>query len=196
VSSLPSHRPRTTAHLPSPMWLRRIIALFLGIVAGLFDVTVAVWFPGNLTAIRIGLPLVALIAAFSVQERSLVAAVGVGIVADTLMPSTDFVTIRLLIIALAVHALAQRLFTNRSLPGVVALGIIALALDRTLLALYVFAQQVVGRSPILELHAALWAEALWMVFVMTVVFLLFVAFTRRFLPPLTRNIGSTVKRWR
>jgi hypothetical protein len=178
------------------MWIRRIIALFLGIMAGLFDVTVSSWFPGNLTAIRLSLPLVALIAAFSVQERSLVAAVGIGFVADTLMPSTGFVTIRILLIALAVHALAQGLLTNRSLPGVITLGLIALVLDRSLLAIFLFAQRIVGRPPIYELHAALWAEALWMAFVITVVFLLFAAFTRRFLPPLTRHIGSIVKQWR
>jgi hypothetical protein len=172
------------------MWTRRIIALLLGIMAGLFDVTVSSWFPGNVNAVRIGLPLVAVIAAFSVQERSLVAAVGIGIVADTLMPSTGFMTIRLVLIALAIHALAQGLLTNRSLPGVIALGLIALAFDRLLLTLFMFAQQLVGRPSVYETHAAFWAEALWMSFVMTGVFIIFVAFTRRFLPPLTRYIGT------
>src|SRR3989344_4852113 len=129
---------------------RHIITVVLALLAGLFDATVASWFPGNLMAIRLPLPLVPVLAAFSSLERAVPAALASGIVLDVLLPSSSgFVTFRYVALALAVAALSRPILTHQSFI----------------------------------------AEALWLAACITFVFVLFAAFTRRFLPPVSRTIG-------
>lgn len=171
------------------MWSRRILTVVFGLLAGLFDATVAVWLPGELTAIRLSLPFVAALAAFSLPERAIAAALAAGAVSDALLPAgAGLVTLRFVVVALIVSALARSLFTNRSLAGALALVLIAFLLDRALLAFasFVFVRLMGGWLP--EARAAWWAEIVWLWFVMTSVFVLFASFTRRFLPPISKGI--------
>lgn len=173
------------------MWSRRIITVVLAFSAGIFDATVAVWLPGGFSALRLALPLLIVFAAFSSLERAATAALVSGVIIDALLPSSaGLVTIRFILVALAVSSLSQTLFTNRSLLGAQALGLFALALDRALLFFVSFAVRGLAPGAIPEIRPSLWVEAVWMAVVMAIVFILFVAFTRRFLPPLSRTLSS------
>lgn len=171
------------------MWSRRIITVLLALFAGLFDATLAVWWPSELSAIRLSLPLVTVLAAFSVPERALTAALMAGVVSDIFQPSSaSLVTLRLVAVALAVGGLSRTLFTNRSLLGALALGLLALGLDRSLAALIVFGlSSVIKAAWLPEVRAAWWAETVWQSVCVSAVFLLFASFTKRFLPPLSRH---------
>ncbi|HWR00061.1 MAG TPA: rod shape-determining protein MreD [Candidatus Methylomirabilis sp.] len=170
------------------MWPRRLLTILLAFLAGVFDATVAVWLPGNLSALRLALPLVTVLAAFSSLERVASAALVSGIILDVFLPSSaGFVTIRYAVIALAISSLSQTLFTNRSLLGSQALGLFALVCDRTLQFIFSISASAVAGSVIPEVRPALWAEAVWLATCMASVFLLFVAFTKRFLPSLSRT---------
>lgn len=173
------------------MWSRRIITVALALLAGLFDATVATWFPGNLTAFRLALPFVTVLAAFSSLERAVSAALAAGVVLDVLLPSSGgFVTIRYVTLALGVAALSRTLLTNRSLMGAYALGLIALVIDRVLLVIVGTVTRAFAPGAIPEIRASFFAEALWLAACITLIFLLFAAFTRRFLPPVSRMIGA------
>ncbi|OGL73771.1 hypothetical protein A3E39_03490 [Candidatus Uhrbacteria bacterium RIFCSPHIGHO2_12_FULL_60_25] len=169
---------------------RHIITVVLALLAGLFDATVASWFPGNLMAIRLALPLVTVLAAFSSLERAVPAALASGIVLDVLLPSSSgFVTFRYVALALGVAALSRTILTNRSLMGAYALGFVALVIDRVLLFAMNLLTRAFTSSAIPEIRASFIAEALWLAACITFVFVLFAAFTRRFLPPVSRTIG-------
>jgi hypothetical protein len=170
------------------MWSRRVLVAFLGILAGLFDAAVSSWFPGSWIAVRVSLPLVVILAAFSSQERALTAAIAAGFVLDVFLPSFGFVTLRLAAIAFVIRALAQRFFTNRSLPGSLALGFAGIMLDRALLAGGTFLAGAWTSSVLIaEVRAGWIAEAVWMAVAMGVAFIAMAALTRRFLPPVTRR---------
>lgn len=173
------------------MWSRRAITVLLAFIAGIFDATISIWLPGEMTALRLALPFLIVLAAFSTLERAVTAAFVSGIVLDALLPSSaGVVTIRYILVALAISSLSQTLFTNRSLLGAQALGLLALALDRTLLFIFTFAVHRVAPGAIPEIRPSLWVEAVWIAVVMAAVFVLFVAFTRRFLPPLSRTLSG------
>ena len=173
------------------MWSRRAITVLLAFIAGIFDATVAVWLPGELSALRLALPFLTVLAAFSSLERAVTAAFVSGVVLDALAPSSaGVVTIRYILVALAVSSLSQTLFTNRSLLGAQALGLFALAFDRALLFIFSFAARRIVPDVIPEIRPSLWVEAVWIAVVMAIVFVLFAAFTRRFLPPLSRTLAG------
>lgn len=169
------------------MWSRRILVLIIGLLAGLFDVTVAPWLPGGLSAMRAVLPLVIISAAFSSWERCLTVAIAAGLVMDVLQPSFGLVTLRLLLVASAIRILSQTYLTNRSATGSVALGILGLVVDRILLAMVTLMRDWVGGLFIPEVHPPFLAEAIWMTVCMGGVFVMFAAFTKRFMPLLTRR---------
>ncbi len=173
------------------MWSRRIGVVFIAVLAGLWDATIAPWFPAPLDAITCTLPFVVALAAFSSRERSVMAAIAGGIVLDILLPSNGgLVSIRYVLIALGVVALAQHVFTNRSFFGVSVLGAFSVTADRLLLPLLEALQRLLGRSIIGESSAGFVAECIWMVAVLCTTFLLFIAFSKRFLPLVSRTVSG------
>jgi hypothetical protein len=169
------------------MWPRRILIACIGLLAGLFDATVAVWFGGPLAAINMALPLVVLLSAFSSLERSLTAAVAAGLVIDVLQPSFGLVTLRLLVVAGVIRAVSQAYVTNRSLIGSLALGVIGVALDRALLWLFTLVRGFSSTPFVHEVPPPLIPAIIWTSLVMLATFLIFVAFTRRFMPLISRR---------
>ncbi|MEN9558380.1 MAG: hypothetical protein RL141_749 [Candidatus Parcubacteria bacterium] len=172
---------------PSRQWNRRALAGAIGLAAGMVDATVTVWFPGLFSVIRFALPGALAITVFSSLDRALVAAVAAGIVMDVLQPSFGFTPIRLALVCVAVRFISQQYVTNRSLIGSVALGIVGLLIDRSILVGATWAHGFIGEAFIPEVHAPLWAEAAWVGACMAVLFLLFAAFSKRFLPFFTRR---------
>lgn len=169
------------------MWSRRLLVFFAGCLAGLFDATVAGWLPGPLLAVRAALPFIVLLAAFSSLERTLTAAVAAGIVIDAIQPSFGLMTLRLLITGAVIRAVAERYVTNRSLAGSLALGVFGLLCDRVLLGAFTFLRGLSSVPFIPEVRLPFIAQGVWVLVVMTATFFLFAAFTRRFMPLLSRR---------
>ena len=138
-------------------------------------------------AIRTSLALVLMLAMFSSRERAVTGAIASGLVLDVFLPSFSLMTLRLLIVAVAVYALSSRFFTSRSLLGASALALTGLALDRVMVVL-ITAVRGFGSSPFVpDVQSAVWAEAIWLVAAIGVTFLLFASFTKRFFPSVTRR---------
>lgn len=170
------------------MWLRRFFTVLIAVLFGLWDATIAPWFPGLLATVTFSLPFVTVLATFSREERAITAAIASGIMLDIFLPSNaGFVSVRYLIIAMFIFLLQQRLFTNRSLIAVSVLGAIACVSDRLLLLVFTQLQHLLGRTVIPEASSPLLAEVAWIVFVMAITFLLFAAFSKRFLPLVSRT---------
>lgn len=170
------------------MWSRRIIVALLGILVGIIDVAVSVWFPGPWAAVRSVLPFVIVLAVFSSRERAVTAAIAAGLVIDVLVPSFGLVTLRLTMVAFVIHALAQRFFSNRSLPGSFALGVAGILIDRALVfGVTTLAGAWTSRTFVTEVRVGWFAETVWMTAVMALSFFGVAALTRRFLPPVTRR---------
>lgn len=173
------------------MWSRRLITILIAIAFGLWDATVAPWFPGSVSAIKLTLPFVVVLAVFSRQERAVMAAIASGVILDIFLPSNaGLVSVRYLLIAVAIYSLRQHILTNRSLIGVSVLGALSVFTNRILLIIIEPVQSMLGRNVIPEEPPVFWAELLWMVFVMVFIFLLFAAFSRRFLPLVSRSTKS------
>lgn len=179
------------------MWTRRIVTILLALIAGHWDSTIATWLPGGFEAVQISLPLVLVLAVYSTEERAVTAALVSGVVQDVLLPSNSgLVSFRYVIIALLLHALSQNVLTNRSLIGAYAMGSVAVLLDRLLLWGVEGLFRLGGRMVVEEPHTFIFAELLWMTIVMTAVFMGFAAFTRRFLPPISRPEVGRIPLWR
>lgn len=119
------------------------------------------------------------------------AAIASGIILDIFLPSNaGLVSIRYLLIAVAIYSLRQHILTNRSLIGVIVLGVLSVFANRILLVIIEPVQSMLGRNVIPEELSAFWAELLWMVFIMVFMFLIFAAFSRRFLPLVSRTVKS------
>ncbi len=169
------------------MWSRRITVLCIAIIAGLWDAAIAPWFPGWTTAIRFTLPLVVVLAVFSQQERAVMAAIAGGVILDIFLPSNaGLVSIRFMLIAVAIYSLRQHIITNRSLIGVSVLGALAVFINRILLRAIECSQSVLGKAVIPEEQSVFWIELLLMLFTIVSMFLLFAAFSKRFLPLVSR----------
>lgn len=177
------------------MWSRRLSVISIAVLAGLWDATISPWFPAPLDGVTWTLPFVVMLALFSARERSVTAAIAGGIVLDVFLPSNGgLVSIRYILIALAVMTLSQHVFTNRSFFGISVLGAFSVAADRLLLPVLEAFQRLFGRTIISESSASFVAECLWMVAVLCTVFLLFIAFSKRFLPLVSRTApGSGVR---
>lgn len=179
------------------MWTRRITTVFLALFAGYWDATISPWVPGSLGAVQISLPLVLVFSAYSSEERAITAALASGVVLDVFLPSNaGLVSIRYVAIALLIRLLAQNVLTNRSLVSAYAMGAASVLLNRLLLALLEGGSALVGRATIPEPHAGILAELVWMLLCMTGVFLVFAAFTKRFLPPISRTDQYRIPLWR
>jgi cell shape-determining protein MreD len=165
------------------MWIRRIAAILAAAGFGLWDAAIASWFPEPLTAVKFGLPFVVILSVFFRQERAVTAAIACGVVMDVFLPSNaGFVSVRYVLIALALYVIRQHILTNRSLIGVAALGALAVCMNRLLLMTAEALQTLLGRSVIPEASPPFWAESLWMLLAVVSVFLVLAAFGRRFLP--------------
>jgi hypothetical protein len=173
-------------------WSRRLLTLAIAMFCGLVDATVVSWLPGNWQSIRWAFPFVVLLAIFSTRERSLVAAIGGGFMLDLFLPSSlAFVTARFMLVAFIVHVLGARLVSNRSLIGIWTLVITAFLSDRSIsFGIQVFMRQL-GTNIIPEVHAVFWAELAWLFVVVTATFIVFAAFTRRFLPSVYTHRGRS-----
>ncbi len=169
------------------MWSRRLLILLLGLAAGWIDVGVSTWLPGEWMGIRTSLALVLMLAMFSSRERAVTAAVAAGLVLDVLLPSFSLMTLRLLLLSVAVHALSSRFFTSRSLLGASALALTGLAIDRVMIAIITSLRELGRSSFIPDVQAAVWAEGLWLLISVGVTFLIFASFTKRFFPSVTRR---------
>lgn len=167
------------------------MVLLLALVAGIWDVAIATWFPHPLNAITVTLPLTVVLAVFSKRERALIAAIVGGLVLDLFLPSgAGLVSVRYAFIALALHALARNILTNRSFIGVSTLGLLAVLANRLLFILFGWIERLLKLATIHQSPVALLAEVVWMVFIMTGTFVLFVAFSKRFLPLVSRQQGA------
>lgn len=163
----------------------------LALVAGLWDVGVTTWLPGPLAAVSFALPFVVLTAIFSKAERSLTVAVISGMILDIYLPSSaGFVTLRYVAIALAVRALTERLLTNRSLAGVLALSAFGVLANRALLLVLESIAGLGAAGFIPEANAPLVAELVWCFAISTMTFMMIAALTKRFLPLVSREQGS------
>jgi cell shape-determining protein MreD len=170
------------------MWPRRFLVVVLGLLAGIFDVAAASWFPGMWNAVHAALPLVIVLAVFSSRERAFTAAAAAGLAQDVFLPSFGLVTLRLILVAFLIHALAQRFFSNRSLTGSLALGFAGTAVDAAALwALLIAARFWAAGSFVPEVRAGFISESVWTMMVMAAAFFAVAALTRRFLPPVTRR---------
>jgi hypothetical protein len=168
-----------------PAWYRRLLIVIAGILAALIDASISSWLPGWLGAMTFALPLVAVLAAFSSLERSITAAVATGVVLDLLLPSFGVVAVRHVLIALIIHVLAQTYVTNRSAPGSLALGLIAVAADRVLLWIVVALRGLSHEPFIPEVPPSFIAETGWTMFLMVFAFVCIAALTKRFMPLVT-----------
>jgi hypothetical protein len=172
---------------PYPMWFRRPVTVIAALAFGIWDACVSTWFPGMMTAVTFSLPFVVVLSAFSVRERAITAAIASGIMLDIFLPSNaGMVSMRFLLVALAVYSLRRYVFTNRSLIGAAVLGAFAVLLNRILLLTIEPLQSFLGRSVIPESTNPFWTEFIWMLVVTGLVFVLFALFTRRFLPLVSR----------
>jgi membrane-bound metal-dependent hydrolase YbcI (DUF457 family) len=169
------------------MWPRRILIILLGLFVGLCDATIVTWLGGSLSAMHLALPLVIILSAFSSLERALSAAIAAGLVMDALQPSFGFVTLRLLIVAGVIRAAAQTYVTNRSFAGSAALGIIGLALDAMVLWGVTWIRGWSSVPFVREMPVPVVPGVIWMLVVMTATFVVFAAFTRRFMPLVSRR---------
>lgn len=169
------------------MWFQRIWMAVIAVVAALWDATVLPWVPVVFFSGQVVLPLVVSLAMFSTLERSLIAAVVGGGLADLLLPSdAGLMSVRYACAALVVSALSRRLFTNRSLWGVCVLAVCAAGIDRACLVGIEWVHRALGSSYIPEARAGFWSECAWIVLVSVLTFLALVAFSRRFLPLISR----------
>jgi hypothetical protein len=169
------------------MWFRRPVTVIAALAFGIWDACVSTWFPGMMTAVTFSLPFVVVLSAFSVRERAITAAIASGIMLDIFLPSNaGMVSMRFLLVALAVYSLRRYVFTNRSLIGAAVLGAFAVLLNRILLLTIEPLQSFLGRSVIPESTNSFWTEFIWMLVVTGLVFVLFALFTRRFLPLVSR----------
>ena len=169
------------------MWSRRLLIVLLGLLAGWFDASVSTWLPGEWSGMRTSFALALALAMFSSRERMVTAAVASGIVLDIFLPSFSLMTLRLLLISLAVHALSERFFTSRSLWGVAVLALSGLALDRVAISIITNLRGWTGTPFVPDVQAVVWAEGLWLLVSLGVTFVLFASFTRRFFPSVTRR---------
>lgn len=169
------------------MWSRRLIIVAISLAAGIFDASIVSWFSGGWGAFRMSLPLVVLLAAFSSRERAVTAAVSAGLVLDLFQPSFGLVAIRYALVALGMHAVAERYVTNRTLLGSLALGLAGVMTDRVALFLITALRGLSQRPFIPETHPLFWMEAGWTACVVGAAFLAFAAFGKRFLPLVTRR---------
>src|SRR3989344_6425926 len=169
------------------MWYRRLLIVLASILAALFDVTISSWLPGSFGAIRVALPLVIVLAAFSSLERALTAAIVGGMIMDLFLPSFGAIMVRYVLIAFIIRGLAQTYVTNRSIIGSLALGIMGVITDRLLLLLAVAVRGLMPLPFIPEAHPPLFAEFFWIMIVMVLTFVLLAAFTRRFMPLVTNR---------
>lgn len=169
------------------MWSRRILIVVIGLAAGLFDASWTGWLPAGTANIHMSLILVAILAIFSSQERVLTGAIAAGLVLDVLLPSVGFTTLRLLLVAFAIRGVSHRYLTNRSIFGSWALGLFGLALDRVLLLGITWLRGSGGGIFIPEIRAPLFVEVIWMVFGVGVAFVIYAAFTKRFMPLVIRR---------
>lgn len=171
-------------------WSRRIAVIIIAVAFGLWDAAVIPWFPWPLSAIKLTLPFVAVLAVFSRYERAVTAAIAGGIVLDVFLASNaGLVSIRYLLIALVVSSLRRHVFTDRSLIGVSVLGALSVLADRIFLFFLEAIQSLLGRVVIPEEPAAFWASLCWTIAVMVTMFFLFTAFGKRFLPLVSQRSG-------
>jgi len=181
------------------MNVRTLIAILIAILCGVWDASVASWFPAPFDAIRLTLPAAVTLAAFSTSRlRAFAVAIAGGAAYDALVPSTGgFMPIRALIVAFAISILTSKVFTNRTVLSALLIGAAAALADRALLALFEEMQSVIGRGFIPEVRPSLIASAAWTASVVLGFFFAFAAFGRRFLPPVSRvNVLERVPMWK
>jgi hypothetical protein len=173
------------------MNFRTFIAILVAVACGIWDASVASWFPAPFDAVRLALPAAVALAAFSTSRlRTFAVALAGGAAYDALIPSTGgFMTLRLLAVALTVNLLTSKLFTNRTIASAVVIGSAAALADRILLAAFEGAQAIFGRSIIPEARPSLAASAAWTSLVLLGFFFVFAAFGRRFLPAVSREVS-------
>lgn len=164
------------------MWFRRLFPLVVGLMVGLFDATVSVWFPGVFSSIRFALPFVVALAAFSSPSRALTAAVAAGVVLDAFLPTIGFATFRFVGVVAAVFAASRVYLTNRALVGSLALGAVGFVADRVMR----WGVAALGRmgdvQVIPDYSPPFLAEGGWVLLCVAVVFVARAAFARRFVP--------------
>jgi cell shape-determining protein MreD len=119
--------------------------------------------------------------------RAIAAAVLSGVTFDMLAPSNaGFLFIRMACVALAVMFLTSRIFTNRTLIAAATIGCLSAVLDRILLIGFEFVSRTVGRTVFIEDHASIVSSIVWTVLTVMTFFFISAAFSRRFLPILSR----------
>jgi len=164
------------------MWYRHLPPLFLGLLAGLFDATVASWLSGWFVGIRAALPFVILLATFSRPRRAILAAIAAGVAIDVLQPVTGLVTFRLLFVIAAITLVARLYVTNRSLVGSLTLGAIGFVADRVALWVVEAGIAFLNTEAFVEYRPPALLELLWIATCIFLAFWVFAAFTRRFMP--------------
>lgn len=181
------------------MNIRTIFIILVAIAVGIWDACISSWLPAPLNAIRFILPLTVILSAFSTSRaRVMIAAVIAGVTFGLLAPSNaGFVFFRMVCVALVVMFLAARILTNRTLVSAAAIGGIAVVLDRVLLMGFEWLIASTGHAVYYEDRASLIASAIWVAFLMMSFFVLSAAFSRRFLPILSRvDRTSRIPLWK
>lgn len=166
---------------------RFIIVFILAVLAGCWDASVISWFGLPFSVMRLVLVYSMLLALFSSgYSKSIFAAFVSGLVADMLLPSQGWISLRTMLVVIVVHTLARYVFTNRSIWGICFLGSIAIFVDRIFLWVINQMPLLSGGMRTIEARGPIWMELVWMCFVCSIVFICIAAFSRRFHPTLSR----------
>ena len=169
-----------------------MLILAIAIIAGIWDASIASWLPLWLQSFQAVLTIIVFTGLFFRFEQSIIVAlIGGGILEIFDPASGGMIPLRYLLIALFIHQLALRIFTNRSIVGVITLSVSAMAIDRMLLFVFEAIANLTGAQPTLEAHASFFAESLCLAGVNVMLFLCIAAFSRRFMPSLMHFAGKT-----
>ena len=158
------------------------------VIAGLFEATFSTFLPTPWREIRPILDGAILLVVLNRPKYAFVFAAITGIILDVIpVEGSGFASARLIAIVALVMLLVQTVLTNRSVYATALLMVTARAADRVWLSVVSFLLRF-GSGPAMHLEPLrfAWITLAWDIGLVSLGFISFAFFTRRFLMPITR----------